>query len=132
MTYGDGLSDINIKTLIKTHIKKNKLATVTAVNPVPRWGELKIKNNLVIKFKEKPSKEGSLINGGFFILEKEIFEFLNLKKNIMWEQEPMIKLAKKNQLAAYIHKGFWYAMDTERDQKYLNKLFKTSPYWLKK
>ena len=132
MTYGDGLSDINLKKLIKTHIKKKKLATVTAVNPIPRWGELKINNNIVKKFKEKPSKNGSLINGGFFILEKKIFKFLNLKKNTMWEQEPMIKLAKKNQLAAYIHNGFWYAMDTERDQIYLNKIFKKNPPWLKK
>ena len=116
MTYGDGVSNVNIKKLIKRHKEKNKLATVTAVSPVPRFGALKISDNLVNKFAEKPKDNKNLINGGFFILKKEIFNFLDLKSNNMWEQLPMIKLTKKKQLAAYTHKGFWHPMDTERDQ----------------
>ncbi len=128
MTYGDGVSDINLKKLIQTHKKKNKLATVTAVSPAPRFGSLKISKNIVTKFSEKPVEKKNLINGGFFILDKKIFNFLNLKLNVMWEQEPLINLTKKKQLAAYIHKGFWYAMDTERDQKYLNDIKKRKLY----
>ena len=124
MTYGDGVSSINLKKLIKTHKKKNKLATVTAVSPIPRFGALNINNNLVTKFAEKSSENTNLINGGFFILKKDIFKFLDLKKNVMWEQQPMLVLTKKKQLAAYVHKGFWYPMDTERDQKFLNEIRK--------
>ena len=132
MTYGDGLSNINLRKLIKTHEKQKKLVTVTAVSPIPRFGALSIKKNIVRKFNEKPKDIKNLINGGFFIIEKKIFKYLNLKKNVMWEQEPMIKLTKDKQLAAYIHRGFWHPMDTERDQKYLNILQKKNPLWLKK
>lgn len=132
MTYGDGLSNINLKKLIKTHEKQKKLVTVTAVSPIPRFGALSIKKNIVRKFNEKPKDTKNLINGGFFILEKKIFNYLNFKKNVMWEQEPMIKLTEDKQLAAYIHRGFWHPMDTERDQKYLNILLKKNPLWLKK
>lgn len=131
MTYGDGVSDINLKKLIQTHKKKNRLATVTAVSPIPRFGALKISKNIVSKFSEKPTESKSLINGGFFILDKEIFNFLDLKLNTMWEQEPMTTLTKKKQLAAYIHRGFWHPMDTERDQKYLNNINKNNLYCFK-
>ena len=131
MTYGDGVSNVNLKKLIKTHMKKKKLATVTAVSPVPRFGAIKISDNLVDKFAEKPKDNKNLINGGFFILKKEIFNFLDLKTNNMWEQLPMIKLTKKKQLAAYIHNGFWYPMDTERDQKYLNDICKKKLFCFK-
>ena len=124
MTYGDGVSNVNLKKLIKTHIKKKKLATVTAVSPIPRFGALKISENLVKKFAEKPTDTKNLINGGFFLLKKEIFNFLDLKTNNMWEQQPMIKLTKKKQLAAYIHRDFWCPMDTKRDQEYLKDIQK--------
>ena len=132
MTYGDGLSNINLNKLLQTHMKKKKLATVTAVPPIPRFGAVRVSNNLVNKFNEKPKENKNLINGGFFILETKLFKKINLKKNVMWEQEPMIKLTKKKQLAAYIHKGFWYPMDTERDQNYLNEVLKKNAPWLKK
>jgi len=130
MTYGDGLANIDLKKLLKTHIKKKKIATVTAVAPIPRFGAIKLKSELVLSFNEKPSNTKDLINGGFFILDKKIFDFLNLKKNVMWEQDPMIELTKKKQLAAYHHKSFWHPMDTERDQVLLNKLFKNGAPWL--
>jgi glucose-1-phosphate cytidylyltransferase len=130
MTYGDGLANININKLIKTHLKKKKIATVTAVAPIPRFGSIKIKNGLVSNFNEKPIDTTNLINGGFFILDKKIFDFVDLKKNVMWEQEPMMKLAKEKQLTAYHHKGFWHPMDTERDKKLLNNLFKKGAPWI--
>ncbi len=131
MTYGDGVSNVNLKKLLKTHIQKKKLVTVTAVSPIPRFGSLTISKNVVIKFSEKPKETKNLINGGYFILNKKIFKFLDLKQNVMWEQNPMIKLTNKKQLAAYIHKGFWHPMDTERDQKYLNNIQKKKLYCFK-
>ena len=121
MTYGDGLANINLKKLYNLHCKKKKIATVTAVPPIPRFGSLQIKKNNVIKFNEKIKDNKNLINGGFFILDKKIFKVINLNKNVMWEQEPMKILTKKKQLTAYFHKSFgtqWI----QRDQKYLNEL----------
>ena len=112
-------------------MKMKKLATVTAVSPVPRFGAIKISGNLVNKFAEKPTDAKNLINGGFFILNRKIFNFLDLQVNDMWEQQPMIKLTKKKQLAAYIHKGFWYPMDTERDQNYLKDIKKKKLFCFK-
>ncbi len=122
MTYGDGLANIDLKKLYNLHCKKKKIATVTAVSPIPRFGSLQIKKNNVTKFNEKIKDNKNLINGGFFILDKKIFNVINLNKNVMWEQEPMKILTKKKQLTAYFHKSFWHPMDTERDQKYLNEL----------
>ena len=122
MDDGDGLANINLKKLYNLHCKKKKIATVTAVSPIPRFGSLQIKKNNVIKFNEKIKDNKNLINGGFFILDKKIFKVINLNKNVMWEQEPMKILTKKKQLIAYFHESFWHPMDTERDQKYLNEL----------
>jgi len=124
MTYGDGLANLNLKKLLKFHIKQKKLATVTVVPQPPRFGSLKIKKGIVKKFDEKKINFNQLINGGFFILNREIFKKLDLKKNVMWEQEPMKKLVDLNELAAYTHKGFWQPMDTARDKEYLNKVYK--------
>ena len=129
MTYGDGVSNINISKLIKLHKKKKKIATVTAVNPIPRFGSLRLKNDLVTGFSEKVVDENNLINGGFFILEKKIFDFVDLSKNVMWEQDPMLKLTKNKELSAYYHKGFWHCMDTERDYKHLNELYRKKAPW---
>ena len=86
MTYGDGLANINIKKLLKLHNKKKKIATVTAVAPIPRFGSLKLKNNVVVSFSEKIAQTENLINGGFFILNRKVFDFMDLSKNVMWEQ----------------------------------------------
>ena len=129
MTYGDGLADIDISKLVNFHNKKKKIATVTAVNPIPRFGSIKINKGFVTKFNEKIIDPNNLINGGFFILNKKIFDFIDLSKNVMWEQDPMIALTKKKQLSAYYHKGFWHCMDTERDYKYLNEIYKKGAPW---
>ena len=105
LTYGDGLSSVNIKKLINFHKKNKKLATVTAVKPAGRFGAMELKNNLVTNFLEKPSGDGGWINGGFFVLNKKIFKFIS-NPPCVWEREPLEKLAKKKQLSAYKFNGF--------------------------
>ena len=122
-TYGDGLSDINLKKLLNFHISKKKLVTVTAVRPPARFGEIGIKNHIVTSFKEKPQVTSGWINGGFFVAKKK---FLNLIKGDMTilEKQPLEKAAKKKQLAAYKHFSFWKCMDTKRDKDVLESIYK--------
>ena len=124
LTYGDGLSNINIKKLILFHKRKKKLATVLAVNPPARFGSILIKNGTVKKFNEKPIQSESWINGGFFVLNKKVIKFIINDKTI-WEREPLQNIAKKNQLIAYKHKSYWAAMDTLREKNILNNLWKS-------
>jgi len=124
LTYGDGLSDINLNKLLKFHLKNNKVATITAVRPSARFGELFLRKNLVKKFEEKNQVNSGWINGGFFIFKKKIFEFIP-KKPCMLEKEPMNKLTLKKELIAYKHKSFWQCMDTVRDKELLNKIWKS-------
>ncbi len=122
LTYGDGLSNINIHNLIKFHNNNNKLATLSAVYPPARFGALELNKNQVISFKEKPKGDGAYINGGFFVLNYEVFKYIKNDQTI-WEQEPLNNLANDKQLNAYLHDGFWHPMDTIRDKKYLNDLW---------
>ena len=122
LTYGDGVTSVNIKSLIKFHIQDKKLATVLAVKPAGRFGAMKLENNMVKNFLEKPKGDNSWINGGFFVLNKKIFEYIE-NENSIWERKPMEKLAKDNQLNAFKYEGFWYAMDTLRDKNYLEDLW---------
>ena len=123
LTYGDGLADININNLLKLHKENNKLATITAVRPPGRFGSLILgNNNEVIKFEEKPSGDGSWINGGFFVLEPEILNYIE-DDNTYWERKPIVKLASEGQLSAYEHLGFWKPMDTLRDKTELENLW---------
>lgn len=122
-TYGDGVSDVNIKELIKFHKKNKKLATVTAIKPPEKFGVLKIdKNNIVEGFFEKQQGLDNYINGGFFVLSPKVIKFIS-GDNISWEREPMEHLAKIKQLSSYKHKGFWHPMDTLRDKRYLEDLW---------
>ncbi|WP_271629579.1 glucose-1-phosphate cytidylyltransferase [Caldicellulosiruptor sp. DIB 104C] len=123
LTYGDAVADININELYKSHIKSNKIATVTAVRPPGRFGTLIIDDeNNVIEFIEKPAGDRAWINGGFFVLEPEIFNYIKDDTTI-FEREPLERLAKENQLNAYKHYGFWKAMDTLRDKIELENLW---------
>ena len=122
LTYGDGLSSVNIKQLINLHKKNKKLATVLAVKPIGRFGIMKVDNNTVTKFLEKPTIDEEWINGGFFVLNKKIFKYINNKNNI-WEKEPLENLSKDKQLNALKFNGFWFAMDTLRDKNYLEDLW---------
>ena len=123
LTYGDGLADVNIKNLLKYHIKNKKLATVTAVRPPGRFGVLNIKNGKVKNFQEKVDNKDSWINGGFFVFNKEIFKYLK-KSSDSLEQNMLNKIAKKNQLSAFQHNKFWLPMDTLRDKTKLNDLYR--------
>ena len=123
LTYGDGLSDINITELIDFHKKKKKLITLSAVQPAGRYGSLKIDDECqVLDFHEKPQGDGSWINGGFFVCEPEVLDFIDDDTTI-FEQEPLINLAQSQNLVAKKHFGFWGCMDTLRDKITLNDLW---------
>ena len=124
LTYGDGVSSINIKKLLKFHKSHGKIATVTAIRPPVRFGELDIKGNIVKSFKEKPQATKGWINGGFFIFNNEIFNYIK-NDQTMLEKEPLQKLATIGQLRAFKHSGFWQCMDTLRDKVHLNKIIKS-------
>ena len=121
MTYGDGLSDINLTELLKFHNRRKKLVTLTAVRPPARFGAIKLTGNNVKTFKEKDKMDEGWINGGFFVIEPE---FLNLIKNdqTFLEKEPLEKVSSQSQLVAFKHKGFWQCMDSKRDKDKLEKI----------
>ena len=122
-TYGDGLSNININSLIDFHNSHNKLCTVSAVQPPGRFGSLKFKEaNLVESFQEKPQGDGGWINGGFFVINPKAIDIIEGDSTI-WEQEPLNNLAAQGELMAFKHYSFWQAMDTLRDKNYLEKLW---------
>ncbi|NBW82627.1 glucose-1-phosphate cytidylyltransferase [bacterium] len=121
-TYGDGLSDVNISELIKFHKESKKLATLTAVQPPGRFGALVMDGTAVSSFAEKPKGDGSWINGGFFVLNPKVINYVENDESI-WEREPVEKLAELNQLNAFKHKGFWQPMDTLRDKIHLEELW---------
>ena len=131
MTYGDGLSNVNIKKLGKFHKQKKKLVTLTAVRPPARFGAIKITNNKVRYFKEKSSLDEGWINGGFFVIEPEIFRYIKNDKTYL-ERSPLEKIASKGQLTAFKHDGFWQCMDTLRDKEILEKKIKDKDYFEKK
>ena len=122
MTYGDGLCSINLNNLLNFHLKHKKIATVTAVHPPVRFGELEIKNDEVINFEEKPQAKAGWINGGFFVLNQKIFSYIE-GDNTMFEKNPMKKLLKDKNLKAFKHEGFWKCMDNLRDKIILEDLF---------
>ena len=129
LTYGDGVTNQNLKSLLNFHVKNKKIATLTAVRPPTRFGELSLNNKSTVnKFEEKPHINQGWINGGFFVFEPQIFNFLS-NKNTMLEREPINKLVKKKQLAAYQHRGFWHCMDTMRDKILLNKIWRKKKKW---
>jgi len=122
-TYGDGVSDINISDLIKFHLKHGKLATVTATRPPGRYGAINFGiNDLVDSFQEKPDGDGSWINGGFFVLNPVVIDYIKDDKT-SWESESLNILAEKDELYAYKHNGFWQPMDTLREKKILNNIW---------
>lgn len=123
LTYGDGVSDVNITKLVEFHKMKGKLATVTSIQPVGRFGTLDLSEDDVVRsFQEKPQGEGGWINGGFFVLQPEVFDYIE-NDNTIFERDPMENLAKDKQLVAYRHKGFWQPMDTMRDKDSLESLW---------
>ena len=129
MTYGDGLANVDIRRLLKFHREKGKIATVTAVRPMARFGELSLDGDLAESFREKPQIASGWINGGFFVFEKQVFDYLD--EDCVLEKEPMERLAAEKQLAVYKHSGYWRCMDTYRDLEALNHDWTSGrPGWL--
>lgn len=130
LTYGDGIANVDIEDLLEFHQSHGKLATVTGINPASRFGELKIKGSQVESFREKPRNGEGLVNGGFFIFNRGIFDYLSEDENCDLEIGPMEKIAAEGQLMVYKHRGFWSCMDTIRDMEYLNKLWnENKAFW---
>jgi len=128
LTYGDGVSDINIDKLFEFHRSHGKMVTVTAVRPVARFGELELDNSSVIRFQEKPQLHEGWINGGYFIVEPEFFNLIQGDETLL-EREPLEIAATQGQLMAYRHEGFWHCMDTKRDHELLESLWKKGSPW---
>ncbi len=124
MTYGDGLSNVNVTELVSFHKKHKKLATVTAVRPPARFGGLVINGNSVVEFTEKNQSKEGWINGGFFVLEPEVLDYIDGDRTL-WEKEPLERLSSDGQLMAYFHEGFWQPMDTLREFRLLESLWQT-------
>ena len=127
MTYGDGLSNVNLKKLLKFHKKNKKLVTLTAVRPPARFGALKLKGHNVNYFKEKSQLDEGWINGGFFVMEPKFLKFIK-NDNTYLEREPLEQMTKKRQLIAFKHEGFWQCMDTKRDKDKLDKILKSKKF----
>ncbi len=125
LTYGDGLSNQNLKKLVLFHKSHKKIGTMTVVRPPVRFGEVSLDGKNVKKFKEKPQIKSGWINGGFFVFNRKFFKFLNTKSNEMLERAPLENLVKKRELKAFKHNGFWQCMDTPRDKEFLKKLIKS-------
>jgi glucose-1-phosphate cytidylyltransferase len=128
LTYGDGVSDVNIKTLIEFHKAQDKIVTITSIQMDARFGGMDVGDDgNVLSFKEKAKDESKWINGGFFVLKADVFKYLDGDmRQVMWEDEPLEKLTNDNQLVAFKHKGFWKPMDALRDRIELEELWKTN------
>ncbi len=124
LTYGDGVSDVNISELIAFHKAQKVKATLTAVLPPGRFGALDLQVNKVMSFREKPQGDGAMINGGFFVLSPQVIGYIDSDKTI-WEREPLEQLAQEGELAAFSHHGFWQPMDTMRDKVHLEDLWQS-------
>jgi glucose-1-phosphate cytidylyltransferase len=123
-TYGDGLSDVDIKALIEFHKKQKTHATLTAVQPPGRFGILSLEKDKVVNFREKPHGDGAWINGGYFVLEPAVLDYIDNDASV-WEQEPLMRLAQDSMLSAYRHEGFWHPMDTLRDKQVLEEMWES-------
>lgn len=123
LTYGDGVTDIDINKLVEFHKSQNKIGTVTGVSPPSRYGELAIAEDKVVSFKEKPQNNGSFISGGYFVFRPEFFKYLRAEIDCVLEQDPLERLVADGELAVYTYRGFWQCMDTYRDFLYLNELW---------
>ena len=129
LTWGDGVSDVNLDELLKFHRSHGKIATLTAVRPTARYGHLDLNGSRVLVFSEKPQAEEGWINGAFFILEPEVFDYIEGDETV-WEREPLERLAQEGQLMAYKHDSFWQCMDTLREKHLLEKLWQSeNPPW---
>lgn len=123
LTYGDGVTDLNISELVSFHRAHGRIGTLTGVSPPSLYGELKIRDSQVLAFAEKPQLDGSSINGGYFVFNRKFFEYLSSDDGCILEREPLERLARDGELRVFPHPGFWQCMDTYRDYRYLNELW---------
>ena len=130
LTWGDGVSNIDLNKLLAFHKSHGKLATLTAVRPPARFGHIEMKGDQVSEFSEKPQTREGWINGAFFVLEPGVMDYIEEGKNVQWEREPLERLARDGQLMAYKHESFWQCMDMPRDKVLLNELWESgNPPW---
>jgi glucose-1-phosphate cytidylyltransferase len=122
LTYGDGLSDVNVRAVVEHHRASGALATMTAVQPPGRFGAVRLEEQKIVSFDEKPQGDGAWINGGFFVLSPEVLSYLAGDQTV-WEGEPLEQLAAEGNLSAFLHRGFWHPMDTLRDKNLLEDLW---------
>lgn len=123
-TYGDAVGDVDIGALLEFHYRQGKIATVTGVHPTSRYGEMHVADHLAVEFNEKPTVAEGVVSGGFFVFQKEVFDYLGDDPQLFLELEPLQRLARDRQLAVYVHEGFWHPMDTYRDYLHLNERWK--------
>ncbi|MBW2148400.1 MAG: glucose-1-phosphate cytidylyltransferase [Deltaproteobacteria bacterium] len=130
LTYGDGVADIPLDRLVSFHFSHGKIATVSGVHPPSRFGEMITNDHRVVSFSEKPQTTTGMINGGFFVLDYKIFDYLDDDEDLVFEREPMQRLTRDGQLMVYPHEGFWQPMDTYREFRHLNQLWASGQaYW---
>lgn len=123
-TYGDAVGDVDIAQLLAFHRAQGRIATVTGVHPTSRYGEMKVDSGRVTEFNEKPTVADGIVSGGFFVFEREVFDYLGDDPGVFLELEPLQKLARDGQLSVYVHEGFWHPMDTYRDWQHLNGIWR--------
>ncbi len=123
VTYGDGLTDVNLAQELEFHLSEDRIGTVLGVNPPSRFGELRIGGNAVEEFSEKPDFADSWINGGYFFFKREFLPYLSAETGCVLEREPLVKLARDQQLSIFRHRGYWACMDTQRDREQLEKIW---------
>lgn len=129
-TYGDAVSDIDIGALLEFHWSQGRIATVTGVHPTSRYGEMRVDGGKVVEFNEKPTLAEGVVSGGFFVFEREVFDYLNDDPGLFLELDPLQRLARDGQLSVYLHEGFWHPMDTYRDYLHLNEIWRQGkPPW---
>ena len=125
LTYGDGLADIDLDRLLDFHYEQGRIGTVTGIHPTSRYGEIRVEGQRVVEFNEKPTAPGGWVSGGFFVFQREFFDYLNDDPGLVFEWEPLRQLARDGQLSVFPHKGFWMGMDTYREYLLLNELWQT-------
>ena len=123
-TYGDAVGNIDLHALLRHHHQQGRVATVTGVHPTSRYGEMHVRDGQVLEFNEKPTVAEGVVSGGFFVFQREVFDFLTPDPNLFLELEPLQRLARESQLAVHVHEGFWHPMDTYRDYLHLNERWK--------
>ena len=124
LTYGDAVGNVDIGKLLEFHWDQGRLATVTGVHPTSRYGEMRVAGPQVQEFDEKPTLAEGVVSGGFFVFQREVFDYLDEDPNLFLEQKPLQRLARDGQLSVWLHEGFWHPMDTYRDYLHLNDLWK--------